>query len=49
MTPMLIYLIYIIKYGNTASDEDIKQYINNKINRGEINSYYTQHLDEIKP
>ena len=35
------------KNGKTDSDEDIKQYINNKINRGEINSYYTQHLDEI--
>ena len=36
------------KNGKTPSDKNIKQYINNKINHQEINSYYTQHLDKIK-
>lgn len=36
------------KNGKTASDENIKQHINNIINHQEINSYYTQHLDKIK-
>lgn len=41
-----IYNIYN-KNGNTKFDIDTKEYINNKINHREINSYYTQHLDEI--
>ena len=40
------------KNGNTDSDENIKQYINNKIDNKEIypeiNPYYTQHLDKFK-
>lgn len=42
-----IYNIYN-KNGKTKFDIGMKDYINNKINHREINSYYTQHLDEIK-